>query len=147
MKREAFTGFLSIGDLFRTILQIGSENSRNRVLLVSSLCKISRNNGSLRPVFSRIGTESQILSLYGKYGFEKNRILVQFTQCLFLFSQFFPVNFVKILIKQLQQLNTETNINANVEKNMLGKKGLHLNRNGLKQFAKNLIDAIRELRK
>ena len=30
---------------------------------------------------------------------------------------------------------------------MLGKKGLHLNRNGLKQFAKNLIDAIRELRK
>ena len=30
---------------------------------------------------------------------------------------------------------------------MLGKKGLNLNRNGLKQFAKNLIDAIRELRK
>ena len=30
---------------------------------------------------------------------------------------------------------------------MLGKKGLHLNRNGLKQFSKNLIDAIRELRK
>ena len=28
---------------------------------------------------------------------------------------------------------------------MLGKKGLHLNRNGLKQFAKNLIDAIPEL--
>ena len=28
---------------------------------------------------------------------------------------------------------------------MLGKKGLHLNRNGLKQLAKNLIDAIREL--
>ena len=54
---------------------------------------------------------------------------------------------MKILIKQLQQLNTETNINANVEKNMLGKKGLHLSRNGLKQFAKNLIDAIRELRK
>ena len=30
---------------------------------------------------------------------------------------------------------------------MLGKKGLHLNRIGLKPFAKNLIDAIRELRK
>ena len=29
----------------------------------------------------------------------------------------------------------------------MGKKGLHLNRNGLKQFSKNLIDAIRELRK
>ena len=28
---------------------------------------------------------------------------------------------------------------------MLGKKGLHLNRNCLKQFAKNLINAIREL--
>ena len=28
---------------------------------------------------------------------------------------------------------------------MLGKKGLHLNTNGLKQFAKNLIDAIPEL--
>ena len=28
---------------------------------------------------------------------------------------------------------------------MLGKKGLHLNRNGLKQFEKNLINAIREL--
>ena len=28
---------------------------------------------------------------------------------------------------------------------MFGKKGLHLNRNGLKQFAKNLIDATREL--
>ena len=28
---------------------------------------------------------------------------------------------------------------------MLGKKCLHLNRNGLKIFAKNLIDAIREL--
>ena len=27
---------------------------------------------------------------------------------------------------------------------MLGTKGLHLNRNGLKQLAKNLIDAIRE---
>ena len=30
---------------------------------------------------------------------------------------------------------------------MLGKKGLHLNRNGLKQFIKKLIDAIRELLK
>ena len=29
---------------------------------------------------------------------------------------------------------------------MLGKKGLHLNGNGLKRFAKNLIDAIRELK-
>ena len=28
---------------------------------------------------------------------------------------------------------------------MLGRKGLHLYRNGLKQFAKNLIDAIRKL--
>ena len=28
---------------------------------------------------------------------------------------------------------------------MLGKKGLHLSRNDLKQFAKNLIDTIREL--
>ena len=28
---------------------------------------------------------------------------------------------------------------------MLGKKGLHLNRNGLKQFPKNFIDAIWEL--
>ena len=49
------------------------------------------------------------------------------------------------VIQQLQQLNTETIINANIEKNILGKKGLHLNRNGLKQFSKNLIDAIREL--
>ena len=49
------------------------------------------------------------------------------------------------VIQQLQQLNTETIINANIEENMLGKKGLHLNRNGLKQFAKNLIDAVREL--
>ena len=49
------------------------------------------------------------------------------------------------VIQQLEQLNTETIINGNIEKNMLGKKGLHLNRNGLKQFAKNLIDAIREL--
>ena len=48
------------------------------------------------------------------------------------------------VIQQLQQLNTETIINANFEKNMLGMKDLHLNRNGLKQFAKNLIDAIRE---
>ena len=36
-------------------------------------------------------------------------------------------------------------INVNMEKNTLGKKGLHLNRNGLKQFAKNLIAAIRAL--
>ena len=49
------------------------------------------------------------------------------------------------VIQQLQQLNRETIINVNIEKNMLGKKGLHLNRNGLKQFAKNLIDTIREL--
>ena len=28
---------------------------------------------------------------------------------------------------------------------MLGKKGLHLNRNDWKQFTKNLIDVIREL--
>ena len=47
--------------------------------------------------------------------------------------------------QQLQQLNTETIINVNIEKNKLGKKGLHLNRNGLKQFVKNLVDAIREL--
>ena len=44
-------------------------------------------------------------------------------------------------------INTEKIINVNTEKNMLSKKGLHLNRNGLKQFAKSLIDAIRELRK
>ena len=49
------------------------------------------------------------------------------------------------VIQQLQQLNTEMIINVNIEKNMLDKKGLHLNRNGLKQFPKNLIDAIREL--
>ena len=49
------------------------------------------------------------------------------------------------VIQQLQQLNTEMIINVNIEKKMLGKKGLHLNRNGLKQFAKNLIDAIPEL--
>ena len=49
------------------------------------------------------------------------------------------------VIQQLQQLNTEATINANIEKNMLGKKGLHVNRNGLKKFAKNLIDAIQEL--
>ena len=36
-------------------------------------------------------------------------------------------------------------IYTNIEKNMLGEKSLHLNRNGSKQFAKNLIDAIREL--
>ena len=48
-------------------------------------------------------------------------------------------------IQQLQQLNTETIINANIKKNMLVKKGLHLNRNSLKQFAKNLTEAIREL--
>ena len=29
-----------------------------------------------------------------------------------------------------QQLNTETIINVNIKKNMLGKKGLHINRNG-----------------
>ena len=46
------------------------------------------------------------------------------------------------VIQQLQQLNTEMIINVNIEKNMLGKKSLHLNRNGLKQLAKNLIDAI-----
>ena len=45
----------------------------------------------------------------------------------------------------VQQLNTETIINVNIEKNMLGRKGLDLYRNGLKQFAKNLIDAIRKL--
>ena len=49
------------------------------------------------------------------------------------------------VIQQLQQLNTEMIINVNIEKKMLGKKGLHLNRNCLKQFAKNLIDAIPEL--
>ena len=49
------------------------------------------------------------------------------------------------VIQELQQLNTEMIINVNIEKNMLGKKGLHLNRNGLKQFAKNLKDAIQEL--
>ena len=49
------------------------------------------------------------------------------------------------VIQQLQQLNTETIINANIEKKILVKEGLHLNRNGLKQFAKNLIDVIREL--
>ena len=49
------------------------------------------------------------------------------------------------VIQQLQQLNTEMIINVNIEKNMLDKKGLHLNGNGLKQFPKNLIDAIREL--
>ena len=43
-------------------------------------------------------------------------------------------------VQQLQQLNTDTIINTNI----LGKNGLHLNRNGLKQFAKNLIDAIPE---
>ena len=48
------------------------------------------------------------------------------------------------VMQQLQQLNTETISNVSIEKNMLGKKGLHLNRNGLKQLAKNLIDAIRE---
>ena len=51
------------------------------------------------------------------------------------------------VIQPLQQLNTEMITNLNIEKNMLGKKGLHLNRNGLKQFAKNLIDAIREIMK
>ena len=34
------------------------------------------------------------------------------------------------VIQQLQQLNTETIINVNIKKNMLGKKGLHINRNG-----------------
>ena len=48
-------------------------------------------------------------------------------------------------VQQLQQLNTETIINANIEKNMFGKKNFHLNRNGSKQFANNSIDAIREL--
>ena len=48
-------------------------------------------------------------------------------------------------MQQLQLLNAEIIINLNIEKNMLGKKGLHLNTNGLKQFAKNLIDAIPEL--
>ena len=48
-------------------------------------------------------------------------------------------------IQQLHQLNTQTINYVNIEKNILGKKGLHLNRNGLKQFIKNLIDAIREL--
>ena len=42
------------------------------------------------------------------------------------------------VIQQLQQLNTEMIINVNIEKNMLGKKSLHLNRNGLKQFANGL---------
>ena len=36
-------------------------------------------------------------------------------------------------------------INLNIEKNILAKKGLHINRNGLKQFAKNLINTIWEL--
>ena len=49
------------------------------------------------------------------------------------------------VIEQLQQLNTETIINVSTEKNMLGKKGLQLNRNGFKQFTKNSIDAFREL--
>ena len=47
------------------------------------------------------------------------------------------------VIQQLQQLNTKMIMNVNIEKNMLGKKDLHLNRHGLKQFVKNLIDAWR----
>ena len=48
------------------------------------------------------------------------------------------------VIQQLQQLNTEMINNVNIEKNMLGKKGLHLNRNGIEQFPNNLIDAFRK---
>ena len=48
------------------------------------------------------------------------------------------------VIQQLQQLNTEMINNVNIEKNMLGKKGLQLNRNGIEQFPNNLIDAFRK---
>ena len=57
------------------------------------------------------------------------------------------LSFVHDVIKQLPQVNTETIINVSIEENMLGKKGLHPNRNGLKEFAKNLKDAIRKFRK
>ena len=49
------------------------------------------------------------------------------------------------VMQQLQWLNLETIKNINIEKNMLGLKGLHLKRNGLRQLAKNLVHAIREL--
>ena len=61
------------------------------------------------------------------------------------FFTVFSCKFRENFNKAAATVKYRNDINANVEKNMLGKKGLNLNRNGLKQFAKNLIDAIREL--
>ena len=62
-------------------------NWRNPTILVYlfvgpiTLRKKCHNNDFLGPVFLRIRTESQFLSLHGKYGSEKARILACFTQC------------------------------------------------------------------
>ena len=52
---------------------------------------------------------------------------------------------IKNLNKHLSQLELPCIENDNIKENDLGRKGLHLNKQGTGKFANNLLDAIRKL--